>query len=377
MPSARDLVDARLAVAGGVWSELRCVVLGGGSSSERDVSLVSARGIAAALRTTDAESPWPLASVREIEIDAAARWIVDGSALSPERALEQLASVDVFFLGLHGGSGEDGTLQGLLESAGRSYTGSGVGASAACMDKWLARAAAQSIGVHVAAGLLIDADAWQHGPAGERRERLDQALALARPNGCVVKPRHGGSSVATRVLRPRPGSTELDSRELESAIGDALRTRDDALVEALVPGIEITAPVLRSGRTVEGLMPVEIQPRDGAFFDYQQKYSPDGAREYCPPRNVDGRAWTAAAQDAMALHRLFRCGSYSRTDFIVARGGPHDGKPVFLEVNTLPGMTPRSLLPQSALVHGIGYRKLCLFLLLGALERSTDSAQPV
>jgi len=347
----RALVDATLGPQTARLAALRCAVLGGGSSPEREVSLVSARGIAAALAQPTPRCPQALADVSVIELDAQDAWRVGERALQPTRALEALADIDVFFLGLHGGSGEDGTLQGLLSSAGRAFTGSGVGASAVCMDKWLSRAAAASIGVRVAAGVRI----------GARDQDLAAAAALAASSGCVVKPRRGGSSVATSVLRrPAPG-------ELREAVLQALACRDEALVEELVPGVEITVPVLRSAHGAVALMPVEIRPADGHFFDYQQKYAADGARELCPPEWISPEEVTAAQRAALQLHELFGCGSYSRTDFIVARAGPHSGQPVFLEVNTLPGFTPRSLLPQSARWHGIEYRELCLFLLLEAL----------
>lgn len=355
----RALVSATLARGAPRLATLRCAVLWGGDSSEREVSRVSARGIAAALQTPSASCPQPLGAVRSIELDPAGRWHVDGDALEPAHALDALRDVDVFFVGLHGGSGENGTLQGLLASAGRAYTGSGVAASAACMDKWVARAAAASIGVAVARGARIARRA-------EGGDSSDEQLAFgAALHGCVVKPRSGGSSVATRVVPARDGG--LDRAELRAAVDAALETGDEALLEELVEGVEITVPILQSGRRRSALVPVEIRPAQGRFFDYEQKYSADGARELCPPERISDEEARAAQRDALALHALFDCGAYSRIDFIVARRGPFAGRAVFLEVNTLPGFTPRSLLPQSAAWHGIAYRELCLFLVLEAL----------
>lgn len=361
----RALVDAAFDRDAARLADLRCAVLWGGESSEREVSRVSARGIAAALATPEPGCSLPLRRVDAIELDASGRWHVDGTALPAAEALERLADVDVFFLGLHGGRGEDGTLQGLLESAGRAYTGSGVGASAACMDKWIARAAASSIGVAVARAARVAraADAAASAAATDLRAFLDAG-------GCVVKPRHGGSSVATRVVRV--GAAGSARGEVEAALADALETGDEALVEALVEGVEITVPVLQSKRRRVALMPVEIRPAEGRFFDYEQKYSSSGARELCPPERITESEIAAAQRCALELHALLDCGSYSRIDFIVARVGEHVGAPVFLEVNTLPGFTPRSLLPQSAAWHGISYRELCLFLVLEALAPRAD-----
>jgi D-alanine-D-alanine ligase len=350
----RALVAATLARGAARVSTLRCAVLWGGESSEREVSQVSASGICSALATPTAASPQRLAQVRSVELDAAGRWHVDGRALAPTQALEALGNVDVFFLGLHGGRGENGTLQGLLASASRAYTGSGVAASAACMDKWLARAAASSVGVAVARAARVEL-----GSGGDGRRA---ALDLCAAADCVVKPRRGGSSVATRVVRA------LERAALHTAVDEALETGDDALVEELIDGVEITVPVLQSQRRRAALMPVEIRPAEGRFFDYQQKYSPEGARELCPPERLCGDEVRAAQSAALELHALLDCGSYSRIDFIVARHGAHAGRPVFLEVNTLPGFTPRSLLPQSAAWHAITYRELCVFLVLEALD---------
>jgi D-alanine-D-alanine ligase len=117
---------------------------------------------------------------------------------------------------------------------------------------------------------------------------------------------------------------------------------------------------------LRALTPIEIQPRDGRFFDYEQKYSAEGAREVCPPVSVDARTLGRVRSLAARIHRLAGCSGYSRADFIVPRLGPGFGEPVLLEVNTLPGLTERSLLPQEAAVDGIDYAQLCLRILAAA-----------
>ena len=328
---------------------LRVAVLMGGASGEREVSLISGKAVALALgrRVAAAE----LAQVRSVELAVDGNWIVEGVAHPAARALELLHDVDVFFLGLHGGAGEDGTLQGLLASVGRCHTGSGVAASAICMDKAATRGLAAAAGLRVAPGRLIDAQAF-----GARREQeLQRALELSTQDAWVVKPRRGGSSVNTHLVRERC--------DLEVAIRGVLSSGDDALVEARISGVEVSCGVLDfAGEAPRALPPIEIQPADERFFDYQQKYSESGARELCPAPSLSGRSDARVRESALALHRLCGCAGYSRSDFIV----PAQGDPVLLEINTLPGLTPRSLLPQEAAAVGIDFEAVCLGLVESA-----------
>lgn len=335
-------------------------LLMGGSSSEREVSLQSGRGVGAALRgelnSAHGELLPHLALDVEIELDG--RWLVDGVRLEAEAALAQLERVDVFFICLHGGEGEDGTIQRFLDRTGRRYTGSGARASALCMDKHAMRSIAQTVGVHVANGVCVSMGEW----------RADKNVVLARIRalgsaGWVLKPRRGGSSVATFVVR--------DASELESAAERVLATGDDLLAETRIEGVELSCGVLgnHDGEAF-ALTPIEIRPDEGRFFDYQQKYSSTGARELCPPERVDATSCELVRELTLRAHRVAGCEGYSRTDFIV----PNDGSaPVMLEVNTLPGMTARSLLPQEAAVHGIDYTALCLRILGYALQRKAGA----
>lgn len=352
--------DARLEPASGV-----CVaVLGGGTSSERDVSLASARGVhsaLAALCSSRTGSP-SLREVRAIEIELDGRWRVGERSLDAARALLELADVEVFFLCLHGGVGEDGTVQGLLSSAGRRHTGSGVRASALCMDKVALRGVAREHSVRVAPGVCVSAREWRASPLAE----LARLRAISR-EGWVVKPRCGGSSVNTAVV--------LEPSSLEPSLERVFASGDDALVEARVDGVELSCGVLETSEgEPRALTPIEIQPRGGKFFDYEQKYSADGARELCPPVSVDPSSVVRVRALAERIHRAAQCQGYSRADFIVPRVGAAPnaawGEPVLLEVNTLPGLTERSLLPQEAAAEGIGYGELCLRILAAALREA-------
>lgn len=332
-------------------------VLYGGSSSEREISLVTGRDVAAALaRGDDGRGP---ARTSAVELDPAGRWLVGGRALAPRAALAALAPLDVVFLGLHGGEGENGTLQAWLGLEGLAYTGSGPQASALCMDKLALRGAVAQQGLRVAAGVGVTPSEWRSDPAGVRA----RVEALAGGSGWFVKPRSGGSSVATSAL---DGLTELGAAlEAVFAIGD------DALVEARVRGVEVSCGVLADADgELRALPPVEIRPRAGGFFDYQEKYSSSGADELCPPRSLDAPTIARVQELAARAHLTARCAGYSRADFIV----PGAGEPVLLEVNTLPGLTPRSLLPQEAAAVGIDYRTLCLWLAAEGLARRSRRA---
>ena len=337
-------------------STLRVAVLMGGTSGEREVSLVSGRSVLQALERSVRLGA--LAAVRAIEIDAGGRWVDGGRARDAAEALESARDVDVFFLALHGGAGEDGTIQGLLAAAGRRHTGSSVGASALCMDKAATRGLAAAAGIAVAPGRVIDRPGFDGHPAAE----VAAVLALGpAPDGWFVKPRRGGSSVNTHAVRV--------AEELSARVAEVLASGDDALVEQRIRGVEVSCGVLDSGsEAARALPPIEIQPHGERFFDYEQKYSETGAREVCPAPSLSAEAEGRVRAEALRMHRLCGCRGYSRTDFIVPEGG-HSLRPVLLEVNTLPGLTPRSLFPQEARAVGVEYDDLCLALVSRAAQR--------
>jgi len=321
-------------------------VLMGGRSSEREVSLSSGRMVVDALRTTeshdDRRGP---ARVIAVEILPDGRWRYGKSVSLPGEAVVALSDVDVFFSALHGGEGENGALQGFLTCCDLAFTGSGVIASAVSMDKAFARELVRVAGVRVAHGVSLSRSAWP--PSAALQRELEGLLV----GGCVVKPRRGGSSVGCSLAR--------DRAELERAVLRAFEEGPEVLAEELVVGVESTAAVLEApDGSLVTLPPVEIRPR-GTFFDYHEKYDQDGALELCPPAGIPAADCARLEQDALSAHLALGCEGYSRTDFIVPGAG---GPPVFLETNTLPGLTPRSLLPKSAAALGIDYRTLCLWI---------------
>ncbi len=330
-------------------------VLMGGASVEREVSLTSGAEVMRALTTPrGAEDRRGPLRVTQVDWQPDGRFVLDGEVLLAKDAIERLQEADVVFSVVHGGHGEDGTFQGFLETLGLCSAGSNVRASALCMDKVFTRELLRNAGLRVAPAELILEREWRTDP-GAVLDRLEAFDA----NTLVIKPRAGGSSVATDIVSART--------DREAALERVFAVSDEALVELRVVGTELAAGVLaRADGELEGLPPVEIQPHAGRFFDYEEKYSEGGAREVCPPETVSPARWKAVTEQALLAHRTLRCDGYSRTDFIV----PDDGTaPVVLEVNTLPGMTPRSLFPQAAAAVGIDYRTLCLRLVEEALQR--------
>ena len=330
------------------------VVLSGGQSSEREVSIDSSRGIVKAL----AGDETLLASVTRVEIDVTGDWIVAGKALAPEVAVQELPKDALYFFGLHGGDGEDGTLQAFLEVCGKRYTGSGTRASVICIDKARSRILFAHAGCRVAPARLITPALWS-----TMRKELLAELSAFGADTWFVKPNCGGSSVTMQAVKV--------ASQLEAAIDELLSSDDDVLVEAGVQGLEATCSVIGNQNDELTLLPiVEVHPHEGRFFDYEEKYSEGGATEICPPHNLTDDSIAALERHALAAYRAAGCDGYARIDFIV----PEAGEPVILEANTLPGFTARSLLPMAAAATGVDYRSVCLEVCALALARAGDSA---
>jgi len=305
---------------------LRVALLAGGKSGERAVSLAGAKEVCQAL------DPKKYA-VRQYD-----------PANDLPRLLADAAELDVAFILLHGRFGEDGTVQGLLDLIGLPYQGSGVLGSALAMDKDSAKTLYRAHDLPVSAWRMTQAnDAVSPG-------RLLAELSLP----LVVKPVCQGSSLGMSIAHT--------PQELSSAVALAFGYDQAVMVEEFVVGREITVGVLGND-TLTALPPVEIIPgQDHPFFDYQAKYQEGGSQEICPanlPETI-----TRQAQDyAMTAHRALKLRGYSRTDMIVSNNNI-----VVLETNTIPGMTPTSLLPKAAAAAGIPFPELLDRLLALALE---------
>jgi len=337
---------------------LRVGILAGGATGERDVSLKTGRAVEAAL----GERGHHTVLVDLGPDSGRPTWSVSGEAGSPLEVLAgPLAEVDVFFLALHGGAGEGGSLQDFLETLGLAYTGSGVGASALCLDKQGFLLQLERSGLCTAPRVLVPRDATDD----ELRELHAAALELpGSEHGLVIKPRFGGSSVATTCLAAGT-SLKGDLIEAIAAVREQPDGADDAVVEVRVKGLEASCGVLEDeqGRP-RALTPIEIRPKDGGFFDYEEKYAEDGALEFCPPVAIPPGVQARLQELSLLVHRVTGCVGYSRVDFMlpgltIEAGGPVDCEPVLLESNTLPGLTPRSLFPKEATEAGLSFGELC------------------
>lgn len=305
----------------------RVAVLFGGISSEREVSLSTGRGVIRALGEAGYE-------VVPIEAGPDLGAIV--------RALTEPAAVDCVFNALHGRFGEDGAIQGVLDWLGIPYTHSGVRASAVAMDKQAAKAVFAQAGLPVAQGRLVTPD------------ELADADPLPLPY--VVKPNSEGSSVGVSILR------EGDNRRRE--IAAEWRYGDTVLVEEFIPGREITVGVMG-----ERALTVTEIVSDHVFYDYSAKYAEGGSRHILPAPVASEIAEEAKAV-AVAAHRALGCRGASRADFRLDDTRPARPRLVLLEVNTQPGMTPTSLLPEQAQACGISFPQLCAWMVENAACRA-------
>lgn len=244
-----------------------------------------------------------------------------------EELVEKAKDIDVALLALHGKFGEDGTIQGALETMGIPYTGSNVLASSLCMDKDMSKKIMRFAGVQTADWILLT--------NGEELN-MDEIDKLGFP--LVVKPNSGGSSVGVKIV--------YDKEMLKSAIEEVFKWDSEAIIEKYLKGDEITCPIL-DGK----LLPVISIRHRGEFFDYTCKYNNEETIEeviQLPPE-IHNRVSSAA----MACYKSLKCSVYARVDMLLV-----DGIPYVMEVNTLPGMTSSSLFPKSAQGAGISYDKL-------------------
>jgi D-alanine-D-alanine ligase len=321
---------------------MKIAVLFGGTSEERDVSIASAAQVIPALRSlghqviavdtaagrlaADAEKKLLTSGIAPEPPKTAALASMRDSALSLATNAADIRDVDLVFLALHGGAGEDGRIQAVLDLAGLTYTGSNHIASATAMDKDLSKRLFRAAGVPTAD--------WLMAPALE----YDVADQLGWP--VVVKPNKQGSTVGLTIVREAQG--------LAAAVQLASQYDTEVMVEKFVPGRELTVGILDG----EALPVGEIITQN-EIFDYAAKYQQGAAREVFPA-DLPASATAEVQQLALRAHEALKLGFYSRIDF---RMDPQ-GYFWCLEANSLPGMTANSLLPQAAKVAGIEFPKL-------------------
>ena len=313
----------------------KTAVLMGGASAEREVSLMSGTGVLNALKRVGVDA---------YAFDPAARELAELKREGFARA----------FIALHGRHGEDGTVQGALELLGIPYTGSGVLASAICMDKTMTKR------VFIAEGLPTPRWLWL-AANDQQRERLRTVPdELGLP--LIVKPPREGSSI---------GITKVAGySEIADAVALATKYDADVLCEEFIDGDEVTCPVLGAGASAVALPVIRIVAPDGNY-DYQNKYFSDDTAYLCPS-GLDVSEEAEIQRLALAAYRALGCRGWGRADLMIRAA---DRKPYLLEMNTSPGMTGHSLVPRSALAAGLSYEQLCLQLLQGAtLDRSAAAS---
>lgn len=298
---------------------LKIAVLYGGVSKERDVSISSSKGIIDALKANGHE--------------------VIGIDFHPDRLHEIIElNVDLVFISLHGKFGEDGSIQGLLEMLNIPYVGSGVMASAVAMDKFKAKQLFKVVNIPIARGERYRVTDQTN--INDLVEKIHHNFELP----FVVKPNREGSTLGLTIV------TNKD--QTEQAIKKAVQSDEFILVEQFIKGKELTVPVMGKMNEEIALPIIEIIPKN-ELYDYESKYA-EGGSEHIIPAQISEELTTKIKEFAVKAHQVLGCETYSRADFLLT----DEGVPYILEVNTLPGMTPTSLFPDSARTNNISYNEM-------------------
>jgi len=306
----------------------RIAVLMGGKSSEREVSFRSGKGVLAALQRAGLEA---------VEIDA-----VDGfqEKLRDER-------VEIVFNALHGGAGEDGTLQGFLETMGLPYTGSGLLSCALSLNKVFAKQVLEGYGIPTPEYLVVTRGDDLEAACGKAEEYLGLPV--------VTKPNAEGSSIGVSFVH--------DSAQLRECVSDLAESYGCGLVERLIAGPELTVGILGYGDSLRALPVLLIRPKK-EFYDYEAKYT-KGLAELIAPAPLPEEVSRKVQEIALGAHQTLKCHGISRVDIMLGS----ENTPFVIDINTMPGMTDLSDVPAEAAAAGISYDELVLEILLSALPR--------
>lgn len=309
---------------------IKVAVVCGGPSAEAEVSRVSGRGVAEALRAT-----YPATSILECDADI-------GAALIS-------SAVHVVFPAMHGPPGEDGTFQGLLEMLGLPYVGSGVHASACAMDKVIAKHVFRDADLPVARDAVVS--------KSDDLPTLSDRLLARLGDRLVVKPARQGSALGVTFAANR--------EELVAGLEAALRYDQQALVETRIAGKEVTVAVLERDEA-DALPSLEIRTPVDTWYDFEHRYT-KGLSQHVIPAEISAEQEARVRDIARRAHLALGCRDLSRADFVV----PAVGDPILLEVNTMPGMTPTSLYPDAVKAVGLSFEALVAHLVRRTLERGS------
>jgi len=342
-------------------NKLKVLVLAGGNSEERDVSLASAKAITESLFRVGYDVSVIDSGTGKSLIDGGGKYILEKDEGSDSRialrdspnltlaeslALKPYRDVDLVFLALHGGAGEDGTIQALLNLAGKRYSGSGVMASAIAMNKAFAKKIVRNEGIPTPAWELLRIESEDDIKKG--LEILSNHPILKPP--IIIKPNDSGSTIGLTLVR--------NKSEIESALKEAYGVSRNILAEEYIKGREITASVLNS----TSLPLVEIIPTND-LYDYQCKYTKGKSRYICPAE-IKESVTLKIQEYARKAFETIGCSGLARADFILK----DNSDPYFLEINTLPGMTELSLAPMAARTAGIDFDHLIRIICESALK---------
>ncbi|MCL5073757.1 MAG: D-alanine--D-alanine ligase [Actinobacteria bacterium] len=293
-------------------SSIRVGVIAGGISTERDISLSTGKGIYESLLRSGYDA-------RFIDFK--------------DYKMDIFKTIDIVFIALHGKYGEDGTVQGLLELLKIPYTGSGVLASAIAMDKIFTKK------IFCSESILTPDFEEVTGKSFLNMEKIKYCVLNRIGYPVIVKPNRGGSTIGVTIVN--------EEKKLEEAVGTALIYDSKALIEKFISGKLLTVSIV--GDEAISLPIIEIKPKSG-FYDYQAKYTA-GFTDYIVPAQLDTETSHKISEIAENCFTSLGCGGYARVDFIMS----NDKKVYALEVNTIPGMTPTSLVPKAALACGLNY----------------------
>jgi D-alanine-D-alanine ligase len=312
-----------------ILKDKKIAVIRGGRSAEREISLKTGKAILDALNRQ---------GYHTIDIDP---------AKDLHKRLYQ-EEIDIAFIALHGRFGEDGTIQGLLELEGIPYTGSGVLASALAMDKIMSKRIFNNLDIDTPKFAVLKANEIE-----DKLEEIEQDLIDDLGLPIVVKPALEGSSLGLSIVKSQDGLIE--------AIKEALKYDRELLVEEFIPGKEITIGLL--GNESPQVLPIiEIRPKEGVY-DFKSKYT-KGMTDFIIPAELEDKVYRNAESLALKAYQALKCRGMGRVDLRVNSVG----EAYVLEVNTIPGMTETSLLPQAAEVVGIDFDQLVVKILENALE---------
>lgn len=294
-------------------NKIRVAVLMGGPSSEHEISIKSGMMVMAGL---DRKKYQP----RAVRISRKGKWPIIPSEIKKQ--------FDVVFIAMHGEYGEDGTVQRILSKYNIPFTGSGTRASQIGIDKIKSSVLFEEKGLNVPEFAVV---------GGAKKFMFNFPV--------VVKPTDRGSSVGVSIVR--------DIRELPAALKEAEKYSKRIMVQKFIKGRELTCGVLEIGGKVQALPPTEIIPKGGKFFDYKAKYTAGATHEITPAR-LTREELKRLQEAAVRAHKIIGCRGMSRSDFMLSE----DGTPYILEINTIPGLTDTSLLPQQAKAYGLNFSEL-------------------